>query len=349
MNTDAAVPAEPAGHRPGRIPATMTAWTQHRYGGADVVAPEDVPVPAPGAEDVLVRVHATALNSADAHVMQGDPLILRLGFGLRRPRTAVQGRDIAGTVVAAGDAVTTLRVGDAVLGETSGGGLAPFVVVPAARLVRRPDGLDDVVAATLPLAGGTAWQALALAGVEDDRARGARVLVVGAGGGVGHFAVQLAARRGADVTALAGARALAVVTGLGAATALDYRRTDLTQLAPASFDAVLVIAGDHPLRALRRLVVPGGTVVLVSGGSHRVMGPLGLLVRAMLMSLVGSRRLRPLAATAKPEITAQLARLAAAGDLSPHIERIWPQAEAREALAHIAAGHTIGKVVVRAV
>ncbi|MFF2631671.1 NAD(P)-dependent alcohol dehydrogenase [Microbacterium sp. NPDC058021] len=330
------------------IPTTMTAWRQHRYGDADAVAPEKVPVPAPRADEVLVRVAATSLNSADARVMRGDPLLLRLAFGLRRPRTMVQGRDIAGTVVAAGDGVTTLRVGDAVLGEATGGGLAPFVAVPAARLVRRPDGLEDVVAAALPMAGGTAWQALALAGVEGETARGARVLVVGAGGGVGHFTVQLAARRGAEVTALAGPRALPVLTGLGAATVLEHRRTDLAQLPAASFDAVVVIAGDHPLRTLRRLVVPGGTVALVSGGSGPVIGPLGVIARAMVLSLFGSRRLRPLAATAKPDVTAELARLAAAGDLVPHIERVWPQSESRAALAHIDAGHTIGKIVVRA-
>ncbi|TFV81003.1 NAD(P)-dependent alcohol dehydrogenase [Microbacterium sp. dk485] len=329
------------------VPTTMTAWAQHRYGDADAVAPEDMSVPSPGPHDVLVRVHATGLNSADARVMRGDPLILRLVFGLRRPRTAVQGRDIAGTVVGAGAAVTTLHVGDAVVGETTGGGLAPFVAVPAARLVRRPEGLDDLVAATLPMAGGTAWQALALAGIDGDAARGARVLVVGAGGGVGHFTVQLAALRGAEVTALAGPRALPVVTALGATTGLEHRRTDLSQLAAASFDAVVVIAGDHPLRHLRRLVVPGGTVVLVSGGSRPVTGPLGVILRAMVLSMFGSRRVRPLAATAKPEITAELARLAAAGDITPHIERVWPQTQARAALAHIDAGHTVGKVVVQ--
>jgi len=328
------------------VPATMTAWTQHRYGAADVVAPEEVPVPSPRPDEVLLRIDATALNSADARVMRGDPLILRLGFGLRRPRTAVQGRDVAGTVVAAGAAVTTLRVGDAVLGEISGGGLAPYAAVPAARLVRRPDGLDDVVAAALPMAGGTAWQALALAAIEGDAAAGARVLVVGAGGGVGHFVVQLAAMRGADVTALAGPRALPLLVTLGATAGLEHRRTDLSQLAAASFDAVVVIAGDHPLRQLRRLVRPRGTVVLVSGGSRPVTGPLGVILRAMVLSLFGSRRLRPLAATAKPGITTELARLAAAGELTPHIERVWPQTQARAALAHIDAAHTVGKVVV---
>ncbi|MCR2783390.1 MULTISPECIES: NAD(P)-dependent alcohol dehydrogenase [unclassified Microbacterium] len=335
MNADAAVPT------------TMTAWTQHRYGGAEVVAPEQVPVPSPGPGDVLVRVQATALNSADARIMQGNPLALRLAFGLRRPRTTVQGRDIAGIVVAVGRDVTTLRVGDAVLGEGTGGGLAAFVVVAAARLVRRPDGLDPVVAAALPLAGGTAWQALARAGITGDRARGARVLVVGAGGGVGHFAVQLAARRGADVTAIAGERSLSVVREMGATTVLDHRRTDPATLAAASFDAVLVTAGDNSLRALRRLLIPGGSVVLIGGGTGRIIGPIAMVLRALPMSLVGSRRVRPLTVATKPEITAELARLAGAGELTPHIERVWPLAEANAALAHIASGHTIGKVVVR--
>jgi NADPH:quinone reductase-like Zn-dependent oxidoreductase len=331
------------------LPATMRAWTQHRYGGPDVVAFEESALPVPGAGEVLLRVRATALNSADVRIMRGDPALIRLAFGLRRPRVAVQGRDVAGTVVARGPGVTALGIGDEVMGEITGGGLAPYVSARASALVRRPPELDPIVAATLPLAGGTAWQALELgvgAGAGD--VVGARVLVLGAGGGVGTFAVRLAALRGAQVTALAGERALPVLRQLGAAVAVDYRGTGVRDLAEASFDAVLAVAGAYRLRDLRRLVVRGGTVVLVTGGTNRITGPIAQILGSMVMSIGSPRRIRPLAAAAKPDVTTELIRLAAAGALAPHIERTWPLAEAGAALAHIDAGHTIGKVVVTA-
>lgn len=329
---------------------TMTAWTQHRYGGPHVVLPETAPVPSPGPADVLLRVQATGLNSADVRVMRGDPLLLRLAFGLRRPRTAVQGRDVTGTVIAVGADVAAdpsgLRAGDDVLGEITGGALAPWVAARADRLVRRPAGLDAVVAAALPMAGGTAWQALALAGMgADDDVTGRRILILGAGGGVGTFAVQLAAFRGAAVTAVAGERSAGIVASLGAQTVLPHRSVEVTALPAASFDAILLIAGDDRLRPLRRLLAPGGTLVLVSGGSHRVLGPIGTILRGTLLSRPAAR-IRPLAATARPEITARLAALAAAGDLTPHIERTWTLDDAAGALAHVDAGHTVGKVVV---
>ncbi|MFS0868070.1 NAD(P)-dependent alcohol dehydrogenase [Microbacterium sp. 179-B 1A2 NHS] len=327
------------------IPATMPAWTQHRYGGPDDVALEDVPVPVPGPGDVLVRIRAVGLNSADVRVLRGDPLLIRAAFGLRRPRVTVQGRDVAGTVVAAGTAVSGLRVGDEVFGEITGGGLGPYAVAAAAKLVRRPPNLEAITAAALPMAGGTAWQALDKAGLGGSDAAG-RVLVVGAGGGVGTLTVQLAVLRGLEVTALTGERALPLLRDMGAVAVHDYRRTDIADLGTGRFDAVIVIAGSHPLRALRRLVVAGGIVVLVSGGGNRVTGPIGPIARAAVMSIGASRRIRPLAATATPAITARLRDLAASGSLVPHIERTFPLSDARAALAHLDTGHAIGKTVV---
>ena len=208
------------------VPAAMDAWRQTRYGGPEVVRMERMPVPVPGATDVLLRVRATSVNSGDVKVMRGVPLLIRPASGLRHPRLATRGIDVAGTVASIGSEVTAFAVGDEVMGEIAGGALAEYVVAPATLLTRRPDGLSAADAATLPVAGGTAWQALDSAGVT----RGDRVLVIGASGGVGHFAVQLAAQRAAEVWALCGARSARMVGDLGAVRTFDYRTTDAADL-----------------------------------------------------------------------------------------------------------------------
>ncbi|MFB7883451.1 NAD(P)-dependent alcohol dehydrogenase [Microbacterium sp. NPDC056057] len=332
---------------------SMPAWTQHRYGDADTVALENIDVPAPRRGEVLLRLRATGLNNGDIRVMRGEPLLVRLAFGLRRPRQAVRGMDAAATVVGIGDGVTELAVGDEVVGELpAGGGLAMYAVCPASRLVARPAQLDAAVAASLPVAGGTAWQALALGRVVAPPAGAPpqRVLVIGASGGVGTFAVQLAAGRGAEVWALCGDRNRALVEGLGAARTFDYRTVQpgSAELGEGRFDAVLDIAGTAPLRALRRLVREGGHVVLVSGEGGRVFGPIGRLAAAAVLSIGSKRALRPLAAVAKPDVLAELLELAAAGSLRPVIETRFPFAEAGTALACVADGHVVGKVVVAA-
>ncbi|KAA9108177.1 NAD(P)-dependent alcohol dehydrogenase [Microbacterium rhizomatis] len=322
---------------------TMTAWRQSRYGGPDVVGKADVDVPVPGPGDVLLQVRAVGLNAADHHLMRGTPLLLRLGFGLRRPKAAVRGMDVAATVVGVGPGVTTWTVGDEVMGELpGGGGLAQYAVAPASRLVSRPDALEAGTAAALPMAGGTAWQALERAAV----ARGQRVLVLAASGGVGHFAVQLAALRGAEVWATCGAHSRGIVAELGATRTFDYRVTDAASLPPSSFDAVIDIAGTAPLRVLRALVRPAGSVVLVAGDGGRVLGPVGRIVRGVLLSITPGPRIRPLAAVAKPYVTRELAALTATGRIRPVIERRYPLADAREALVRIDSARTVGKLVV---
>ncbi|TDN91415.1 NAD(P)-dependent alcohol dehydrogenase [Microbacterium sp. BK668] len=335
--TDAATPA---------LPASMTAWRQSRYGGPEAVAAETVEVPVPAAGEVLLRVAATALNAADAHLMRGEPLLIRPFFGVRRPRRPVRGMDVAGTVVALGPDVDGLAVGDDVVGELPGGGLAPYATAPATRLVRRPPAISAKDAAALPMAAGTAWQALDLAGT----AEGGRVLVLGASGGVGTYAVQLAAQRGAEVWALTGARSIELVTSLGASRVFDYAlvQPGSGDLPLDAFDAVIDIAGRAPLRDLQRLLRPGGRVVLVGGEGGRVLGPVGRMLRAALLSLGSSRRIRSLAARANPDTLRELLSLVVSGGVRPVIEQTYPLASAREALAHVDGGHTLGKVVVTA-
>lgn len=336
-----------------RHPDVMTAWRQERYGDADVVTLQPVPTPAPGRGQVLVRPLAVGLNSGDIHVMRGEPLLVRAAFGVRRPRQPVRGMDAAGTVIAVGDGVKDVVVGDEVVGELpAGGGLAGFAIAPASRLVRRPRALDPVVAASLPIAAGTAWQALDRAGVPEQATSTSprRVLVIGASGGVGTFAVQLAALRGADVWALCGERNRRLVEGLGAARTFDYRAVQpgAPELGEGRFDAVIDIAGTAPVRTLQRLVRHGGAAVLVAGEGGRVLGPVGRIASAAVLSLASRRPLRPLAATAKPEVLRRLLDLTTEGRLRPVIERVYAFEDAAAALAHVAAGHTVGKVVVAA-
>ncbi|MDP3951374.1 NAD(P)-dependent alcohol dehydrogenase [Microbacterium sp.] len=327
------------------IPTTMTAWLGTDYGPASGTVQQQVDVPRPGKGQVLLRVRATALAAGDVRLLLGDPRLARLAFGLRRPKQPIRGIDVAGTVVAVGEDVSQERIGEEVVAElNAGGGLATFVVAPAARLVARPDDVEPGVAATLSVSAGTAQQALDLAGVES----GHRVLVLGGSGGVGTFAVQLAAIRGAEVDATCSERNRALLDGIGAMRTFDDR-TASASAPPAGrkYDAIIDIVGTRPLRALRDMLTPEGTLVMVGGGGGSVLGPLPRMLRAALLSIGSSHRIHSLMAMPKPEMTAALIELARAGRITPVIERTYPFAQANKALAHVEAGHTVGKVVVR--
>jgi len=328
---------------------TMTAWQRETYGPAAGTAPAEIPVPAAGHGEVVIRVRATALNAGDRHIMHGDPLLVRPASGMGRPKQPVRGMDVAGTVTAVGPGVVSAEVGEEVVGELSGfgGGLATFAVAPADRLVPRPPGVAPALAASLPIAAGTAWQALDLAGIGIDDDPAPRVLILGASGGVGTFAVQLAALRGAEVWASSGERSAPLLSRLGAVRTLDHRQTPLSGLPKGHFHAVLDIAGGMPLRQLQRLLAPGGHVVLVGGEGGRVLGPVPRMLAAAVLSIGSRRRIRMFTASAHPEILQKLLALVDEGDLVPVIEREYPFAEASDALAHLEAGHVVGKVVVR--
>lgn len=327
------------------LPLTMNAWRRDTYGPASGTRLDQIVVPAPGRGEVLLKLHATALNAADVRILLGDPLLVRPAFGLRRPKQPVRGIDVAGTVVKLGADATGVTIGDEVIVELpGGGGLAPYAIAPVKRLVQRPAALSPAIAASLPIAGGTAWQALDLAGVG---AATTRVLVLGASGGVGTFAVQLAAFRGAEIWASCAERNHRLVEDLGAVRTFDHRTSPLAELPAEHFDAVIDIAGGIPLRELQRLTAPGGTVVLVVGDGGHVLGPVPRMIRAAALSIGSRRRIRPLAASAKPEIVRALAGLVVEGRIAPVIEREWSFAEASAALARQEAGHVVGKLVVR--
>jgi NADPH:quinone reductase-like Zn-dependent oxidoreductase len=319
---------------------TMTAWRQTSYGGPETVSAASLPVPVPGRGEVLVRLEAASINSGDVHLMRGEPRLVRLFFGPRRPRVAGRGMDLAGTIVATGPDAGDLTVGDRVVGAHVNT-LAAYVAVPVRRLSRIPDAVTSTDAATLPIAGNTAVTILDRCRVGD----GSRVLVIGAGGGVGMFAVRLAVLRGAEVWATSGRRAEQTLRSLGATRTFDYRTTALSDLPVGAFDAVVDIAGEPPLALLRSLLREGGSVALVGGEGGRVLGPIPRIVRAVFAARRG-RAFRSIAAVTRPAVTDRLLAVAASGLLKPVIERTFPLDEARAALAHVDAGHTVGKVVV---
>lgn len=326
---------------------TMNAWRRETYGPSSGVSLEQIPVPVPHRGEVLLKVRATSLNAGDVRLLLGDPLLVRPVFGLTRPKYPVRGMEVAGNVVAVGPDVVSAEIGEDVVGElVGGGGLAEYVRVPASRLVPTPPDITPEAASSLPIAAGTAWQALDLAGVGLRGGEAPRVLIIGASGGVGTFAVQLAALRGAEVWAACSARNAPLVERLGAVRTFDHRESPLSEIPDGRFDAIVDIAGGMPLRELQRLVGHGGRIVLVTGDGGHVLGPIPRMLRAAVLS-IGSRRIRPLAATPRPEVLAKLLELVADGRVVPVIEREYPFAEASAALAHLEAGHTVGKVVVR--
>ena len=324
----------------------MRAWVQDEYGSAEVLRLAEVEDPVPGPGEVLVRVAAASVNAADWHLMRGEPRVARLDrsmFGRRGPRQPIRGRDLAGTVVALGPGVTGWRVGDAVLGEHEGT-LAELVVAPASCLARRPDGVTEVDAAALPLAATTAAVCLDAG----DVGAGTRLLVLGASGGVGTFAVQLAVARGAEVTGVCSTRNLDLVTSLGATAVLDHTRGEVERHA-ATYDVVLDLVGNRPFRVLRRLVAGRGTIVLSGGGNPGeggYLGPIGLFLRGKVAGpLTGVRVRVPMAKPDSARLT-QLVAMVDRGALRPVVERVYPFEEGAAAVRHLEVDRARGKVVV---
>ncbi|MGJ7439683.1 NAD(P)-dependent alcohol dehydrogenase [Aquipuribacter sp. MA13-6] len=319
----------------------MKALVQARYGWpTDVLDLEDEPEPSVGEHDVLIRVEAASVNAADWHLVRGLPLFVRAGMGLRRPRQTRVGSDAAGRVEAVGRAVTRFAPGDDVV-AWGVGAFAELMVTSEEHVVRRPEGLDAVAAATIPLAGTTALQGLR------DKARvgeGSRVLVTGASGGVGSFAVQLAVRAGATVTASCSTGNVDMVRSLGAERALDYTRDRVP--GPGPFDTVLHLAGPTSVREMFRSLTPQGSLVMANGEGGRWLGPLPAMGRAAARSAVSSRRAACYVARTTRDDVQELVDLAAAGTLRTVIGRTYDLSQAAEAVAHVAEGHPRGKVVV---
>lgn len=330
---------------PGASPAgeaTMRAAVQNRYGPPSVLESSEVAIPLPGRGEVLVRVGAAAVHPGDYFVMTGVPYVVRLVFGLRRPRHGIPGRDLAGVVAAVGKDVTALRPGDEVFGWSAAGTLAEYACVPADHLVPMPADASVVDAAAVPTSAVTALQALRnIAKVRP----GQTVLVTGASGGVGSFAVQLAKAFGAEVTGVCSTRNIELVRSLGADHVVDYTMADFTR-AEKRYDVIFDNVEAQPLAAVRRALTPTGTLIPNSGRGGRWLGPIGRIVAARVLSVFTRQQLRPFTSVEKREDLLTLADLLTTGQVTPVIDRTYPLDEAADALRYVAAGHTRGKVVI---
>ena len=323
----------------------MKAIVQERFGSPDVLQFVDVDKPAIGPDDVLVRVHAAALNPYDWHVMRGDPYVGRLmgTVGLTRPKPRIAGVDGAGVVQAVGANVRSLRPGDEVLGRFEGA-FAEYARAEADLVVPKPARLSFEQAAGLTMGGQTALRAIRDAG--QVRA-GQRVLVNGAAGGVGSFAVQIAAALGAEVTGVCSTGNVELVRSIGAAHVVDYTKDDFTD-GGVRYDVVQDNVGNQPLRRLRRALTPTGTLVSNAGGGPdgRLLGPVGSILRLVAVNGFVKQRLRPLPDTWTREHLLAVADLVEAGQLTPVVGRTYPLADTAAGMRYLEQGHARGKVVV---
>ena len=321
----------------------MRAIVQDRFGPPDVLQLADTGLPEVGADDVLVRVHAAALNPADWHILRGDPLVARLmGVGLTRPKARVAGIDAAGVVETVGANVRGLRNGEEVLGFCRGA-FAEYACAAADVVVPKPASLTFEQAAAVPIAATTA-----LRGIRDvgQVKAGQQVLVNGAGGGVGTYAVQIAAALGAEVTGVCSTRNVELVRSIGAAHVVDYTREDFTGGRPR-YDVILDNVSNLRLTRLRRALAPKGILVLNGGGSPgHVFGPVAGILRAVVANAFVSQRLRPLPSRQNRAELLAVTGLIEGGKLRPVVDRTYPLADTAEGLRAVEHGHTRGKLVV---
>lgn len=320
----------------------MRAIYRRSFGGSDVLEYGTVDDPTVGPTEVLVRVQAAGLNPGDVHELNGFPYAARLmGYGLLRPKHPVPGTDLAGTVVEVGSDVSDFSVNDEVFGWGTGA-FAEFAVADESMLVLKPERLTMEQAAVIPTAAVAAHQALTDVG---DVKRGDRVLVVGASGGVGSFAVQIAKAAGAHVTGVAGTHNVELVRSMGADAVIDYTREDFTSRTGA-FDVIVDLVGADPLPKASRALAAGGTYVVVGGSGARSLTGMSRFVKAMALSPLLRRRLRPLFSTKKREALEVVRTLGVGNRLMPVIDAVYDLRDASTAFDHVARGHTRGKVAI---
>src|SRR3954468_9804092 len=332
---------EPTAETAMTMTATMRAVVQDRYGSSDVLRPARAPRPVMADDQVLLHVRAAGLDRGTEHLMTGKPYVARLFVGLRRPKNPIPGRDAAGTVAVAGSSVTRFAVGDEVYGVAPGS-FAEYAVAREDKLARKPGNLTFPQAAVVPVSAGTALQALVDAGRVQP---GQSVLVVGASGGVGSYAVQLAKAFGAEVTGVASTAKIDLVTSLGADHVLDYTREDFAD-GTRRYDLILDIGGSTPVRRLRRALKPHGTLVFVGGENAGSLTGMGRQLRGALISPVVRERLALLVAKERSSDYEKLTELIEASKVLPSVDRSYPLDEAPEAMRLLETSQVRGKVVI---
>ena len=322
----------------------MKAIVIDRYGTPDVLRLAEVDRPTPGEEQVLVQVKASSVNPFDWHFLTGEPKLFRPAFGgLRKPKHRILGADFAGVVEEVGSAATQFAPGDEVYGLTDGGVYAEYLVANQVTMAPKPEGLTFEEAAAIPLAGVTALQALRDKGTVGS---GMKVLINGASGGVGTFAVQIAKDMGAEVTGVCSTRNLDLVGALGAHHVIDYTVEDFTR-SDRRYDFILDNVGNRSVTAYRRSLTPRGTYLASHGQpEHRWLGPLWFIARMAAANLLTRRKLTTFVTSQSADDLRYLAEMAETGTLKPVVDRVFPLAEVPDAFRYLEAWHARGKVVV---
>src|SRR5215208_2399671 len=324
----------------------MKAMVRDRYGSPDVLELTDIDKPEPGDDEVLVRVHAASVNPADWHILRGAPYIARMQFGLRKPKDRVLGCDVAGQVEAVGKNVAMLKPGDDVFGSPFMHGLGAFaecVCVSEDLLVSKPATLSFEQAAAVPLAASTALQGLR----DHERIEpGHKVLIIGASGGVGTFAVQIAKSFDAEVSGVCSTRNVEMVRALGAEHVIDYTREDFTQ-SGQKYDLIFQLAGTLSPSECRSALSTNGTLLISSGDSEgRWIGPVGRVIKGLVLSGFVSQKMASFTVKPNREDLQLLKQFIEDGTLTPEIDRTYPLAQVPEAIRYLEEGHARGKVVI---
>ncbi len=322
----------------------MKAVVHREYGDPGSLSVAEVAQPVPGDDDVLIRVMAAGASIGDHHIVTGKPYLVRLSSfgGFPRPKHAVPGAAMSGCIEAVGAKVTGFRVGDEVFGQALDGAFAEYLVMPAKLVAHKPKNLSFEEAAAVP------WGTTALQGLRDagQLKAGERVLLHGASGAVGSWAVQLAKSLGAHVTAVCSTRNVEWVRSLGADEVIDYTTTDFAETG-ARFDVVMDMVGNRSLSDCKRVLAAGGRYVPCSVGGGDWMGPIFRILGGLLVFLFGGKRFRMFVQSVNAADLVVMRDLIEAGKVKPIVERIWPLAETGAALQHVGAGHSRGLNVVR--
>jgi len=317
----------------------MKAIVQDKYGSVDVLETRDLDKPQIGDDEVLVRVHAASVHIGDWVLITGSPFVMRFATGLRKPKTAVPGTDVAGTIEAVGKDVTDHRTGDEVFGWCAGA-FAEYASAPANQFIAKPANLTFEQAAAVGVSATTALQLLRDNG---NLQPGQKVLINGASGGVGTFAVQIAKAFGAEVTGVTSTKNVDLVCAIGADHVVDYTAEDFTKSKPR-YDLILDNVGNHSMARTRRALEPTGT--LISNGGGHANGKLGRTIRTMLVSMVVRQQAGPSLKTQNHDDLVALRELVEAGKVTPVIDGTYPLAKTRDAIARVATGRAQGTIVV---